>query len=332
MSPVFAVALAAAAGSGSRAQHAVLSGARVVEWFLDRGVLLLVVVALSWLVQRALYLLIGRIARWVVRTSGSEHPEVRKRADTLSSILRSFANVLVGAIGVLFVLEICGVDVRPLLAGAGIVGVALGFGAQSLVKDLLAGIFILAENQIAVGDTVSLAGVTGTVEQVTVRSTTLRDFEGRVHYVPNGEMKVVTNLTQGAARLLVDVPIPVDVDPAAALAAAEEAAHAFGADPSARSLLLEPPEVLGLESLGVGQHILRVAVRALRRDQSVARRLRLALVRGLAARGIQAGYSPPSVAFAAAPEPFPAAASGTSAAPSEEPPGAGPTFLPGDSA
>jgi moderate conductance mechanosensitive channel len=256
---------------------------------LDRGFLLLAVVIGFVLVHQLLFLLIRRIKALVVRGAGIEHPEVKKRADTLASVLKSTGTVFLAGITIFFILEILGVDVRPLVAGAGIVGVAVGFGAQTLVRDCLGGIFILAEHQIAVGDQVLVAGITGTVEKVQVRSLTLRDHEGRVHYIPNGEIRIVTNLSQGVARFLVDVPVPAGADQALALAALLEAARAFAADPKNRSRLIEPPEVLGFERLGAGQNTIRLAVRALRPDAAVARELRYAALRALAGHGIIAG-------------------------------------------
>jgi small-conductance mechanosensitive channel len=259
------------------------------RFLLDRGVLVLIVLVALLLVQQVLFLLIRRISRFVAREAGADRPEVKKRADTVASLLKSVANVILIAIAIVFVLEILGVDVRPFLAGAGILGVALGFGAQSLVKDCLTGVFILAEHQIAVGDTVAIASVTGVVERVTVRSITLRDAEGRVHYVPNGEIKVVTNLSQGVARFLVDIPVPADADAALAMATLLEVVRAFALDPARRGRLLDPPEVLGFERLGAGQNTIRLVVRALRQDQALARDLRYAALRALAAHGILAG-------------------------------------------
>lgn len=270
----------------------------LVRFLFDRGALLLGVIVGLALAQQLVYLVVRRIARFVVREAGPDRPEVKKRADTISSLLKSAANVLLIGVGLMFVLEIAGVNIGPLLAGAGIVGVALGFGAQSLVKDCLSGLFILAEHQVAIGDVVSVAGVSGAVERVTVRSITLRDFEGRLHYVPNGEIRVVTNLSQGAARFIVDVPIPAGADGAAALAALVGAAREFAVDPAVRGRLLEPPEVLGFESLGAGQNVVRLTVRALRSDMPLARALRARAVAGLAAVGIAAGATSAGVAEA----------------------------------
>ena len=261
----------------------------VWRFVVEQGVPLLIVVVALLVVQQLVFLLIRRVNRFVAREAGSEQPEVKKRAATLISVLKSVTNGLLIGLGVVFALMILGIDVRPLIAGAGIAGVALGFGAQGLVKDALGGLFILAENQISVGDMVQVAGVTGVVERVKVRSVTLRDLEGRVHYVPSGEIRLVTNLSQGVARFLVDVPIPADADAALALATLLGAARAFADDPTTRGRLLDPPEVLGFEQLGAGQNTIRIALRALRQDQALVREFRYTALRALAAHGIHAG-------------------------------------------
>ena len=261
----------------------------VWRFLVEQGALLLVVVVALLLVQQMVFFFIRRVGRFVASEAGSEHPEVEKRAATVSSVLKSGTNIALIGLGIVFTLEILGIDVRPLIAGAGIAGVALGFGAQGLIKDALSGMFILAENQISVGDTVQVAGVTGVVERVKVRSVTLRDGEGRVHYVPSGEIRLVTNLSQGVARFLVDVPIPADADAALALATLLGVARAFADAPATRGRLLDPPEVLGFEQLGAGQNTIRVTLRALRQDLALAREFRYAALRALAAHGIHAG-------------------------------------------
>jgi small-conductance mechanosensitive channel len=274
---------------------------RMGEQFVQRGFEVLLLVAALVIAHQVLFLLIRRVNKVVVKNAGHDAPDVKKRADTVASVLKNVASVAVLGLGIVLVMEVMGVDVAPFLAGAGILGVALGFGAQSLVRDVLSGVFILSEHQISVGDTVMVAGVTGTVEQVRVRSLRLRDLEGRVHYIPNGEIRMVANLSQGAARFVVDIPVPADKDPAEALSIVRAAVQAFGAQPAQRALLLDPPETLGYEALGAGQNTIRVVARALRQDGQIVRELRYAVIVALAARGIQAGAtaaattSPPAV-------------------------------------
>src|SRR5207249_7123236 len=137
----------------------------------------------------------------------------------------------------------------PLLAGAGILGVALGFGAQTLVRDVIAGFFILAENQFGVGDVVEIDGKAATVEALSVRCTTLRDFNGYVHFVPNGEMKVVTNRSRGWNRLAVDLVIPSDQGVDQALDALRRVVERMDAEPAWKQRLLDPIELWGIGTI-----------------------------------------------------------------------------------
>ena len=162
------------------------------EKLLDMGVSLLLTVAAAFLLWQLAYLIVGRVEKWIGRAAGrAEGGE--QRARTLGSIFRNLAVVLIVSGALVHALAVLGWDIRPLLAGAGILGVALGFGAQTLVRDVIAGFFILVENQFSVGDVIEVNGQAAKVEGLTVRCTCLRDFNGYVHFVPNGEMKVVVN-------------------------------------------------------------------------------------------------------------------------------------------
>jgi small-conductance mechanosensitive channel len=197
-----------------------------------------------------------------------------QRVETLRSVLNSVALVVVIAIAAVALLSIVGdVDVLPVLAGAGVLGVAVGFGAQSLVRDFFAGFFIFAENQFAIGDRVTIAGHTGTVERLTLRITQLRDADGSVHIVPNGKIDSVTVHAKEWARASVDVTVDYkepldrvfDVIARESAAFAEEHADAVA----------EPPELLGVETFGPRGPSIRVTARTKPgRELFVARGLR----------------------------------------------------------
>src|SRR5207244_7247921 len=177
-------------------------------------------------------------------------------------IFRRLTTTVVFAGAILQSLAVLGWNVAPLLAGAGIVGVALGFGAQTMVRDLIAGLFILAENQFLVGDVIEIDGKPAAVESLSLRSTTLRDFNGYVHFVPNGELKTVTNRSRGWTRLAVDVPVGSDQNLERALEACRRVVDAMNADPEWRPRLLDPIELWGVESLTGPEAQLRIVVRA----------------------------------------------------------------------
>src|SRR5215210_2795090 len=181
------------------------------------------------LVLALVFLRLGtRVAGRSIRSLGSRSPlressaRVEQRAETLAGVAISMVRIVVWSVAVLLVLEEFGLNLGPLLAGASIVGVALGFGAQSLVKDFFSGFFILVEDQYAVGDVITIADQTGTVEEVNLRVTRLRSTDGTVWYVPNGEIRKVGNATKEWARAIVDVIVPRKSDLATALAAIGE--------------------------------------------------------------------------------------------------------------
>lgn len=215
----------------------------------------------AWIVQRVLFLLVWRAERWFVRaTHGSPHGV--QRARTLAQMSRHLVTSLLGVGVLVHVLEILGWDVKPLLVGASILGAALGFGAQFLVRDLIAGAFILIEDQFAVGDQVEVNAQVATVEAVTLRVTRLRDPQGRVLFVPNGEMKIVVNHSRGWKLAAVELPVAIDQDLGRALAIGGEIAAAVNAQDALREQLEEPLQLVGLERIGPEGAVLRLAARA----------------------------------------------------------------------
>jgi small conductance mechanosensitive channel len=262
------------------------------EKLAEMGIRLALTLGGAFLLWQATRLLVGRVQHWMVR-AGHERPGAEQRARTVAQSLRSLLTTLVWAGAFLHVLEIFGWDVKPLLAGAGILGVALGFGAQTLVRDLIAGYFILIENQFAVGDLVEVNGQPALVEEVTLRCTRLRSFNGFVLSVPNGEFKTVTNRSRDWNRLTVDVPVGANEDLARALRVCRGVVDGLNAEPAWRGRLLEPAEVWGVESL-VGPEVqLRMVVRSRPGADAfqVARELRLRCHDALVAGSIRTGTS-----------------------------------------
>jgi small conductance mechanosensitive channel len=231
------------------------------EKLFEIGVRVAFTLLAAFVVQRGLFLVVGRVERFVGR-AGHGAVRAEQRARTLGQIFRNLCTVLVGSAALLHVLAIFGWDIRPLLAGAGILGVALGFGAQTLVRDVIAGFFILAENQYSVGDLIEANGKAATVEAITVRCTVLRDFNGFVHFVPNGEMKVVTNRSRGWNRLAVDMVVAPDQNLDRAIAACRAVVQEMNADPLWKERLLDPVDLWGVESVSSQEVQIRMVVRA----------------------------------------------------------------------
>jgi len=188
-------------------------------------------------------------------------PRTEQRAETLAGVAVSLLRIFAWTVAVLLIMDELGLNLGPLLAGVSIVGVAVGFGAQSLVKDFLSGFFILVEDQYAVGDVITIADQTGTVEEINLRVTRLRATDGTVWFVPNGEIRKVGNSAKEWARSIVDVIIPNKADLVAATAAIAEEAAALAQDPAWGDAILEEPEVLGVESLGAENVTLRVSTK-----------------------------------------------------------------------
>jgi moderate conductance mechanosensitive channel len=260
------------------------------ETLLDIGVRAGLALVFGFLIQRLLFLVVGRGQKWIERV-GSGSPHARQRAKTVGQILKNLITTVVVVGVLLYVLEVMGWDVRPLLATAGIAGVALGFGAQTLVRDVIAGIFILFEDQFGVGDLIEVNGKAATVEALTVRCTTLRDFHGYLHFIPNGEMKVVVNRSRGWNRLAVDVPVAPDENADLALDLCRRVAGAMNAEPEWRARMLDDLQVWGLESLGSQELSIRLVVRAVPGSDAheVARELRRRLHRAMIENGLRLG-------------------------------------------
>ncbi len=199
----------------------------------------------------------------------------RQRAETMGSVLRSIVSFAVFTVAALMVLSELGLDVAPLIASAGIAGIALGFGAQNLVKDFLTGVFMLLEDQYGVGDVIDVGEATGSVEAVGLRTTRLRDIDGVVWYVRNGEILRVGNKSQGWARAVVDVPVAYGEDIARVRTVLQQVAEEMWTDADLGDVVLEPPEVWGVEALSPDAVLVRVVVKTAPLEQwRVARELR----------------------------------------------------------
>lgn len=184
------------------------------EFFDSRIGVIVIIVAGAYVLQFVAKLLVGHIIRRVVRGAGfktEQDEELREK--TLTSTLGGTLRVVIGAVAFFMVLAEVGLDITPLLAGAGVVGVALGFGAQTMVKDYLAGFFIIAENQYRVGDVLQVnRDVAGTVEHITLRVTILRDLQGMVHHIPNGTIEIATNMTMDFAQVDLNIGVGYESD------------------------------------------------------------------------------------------------------------------------
>jgi small-conductance mechanosensitive channel len=240
----------------------------------------------AWLLQVGA----GRIIRGfhnVVkrRAPGSEE---LSRIDTVGTVFRYAAGVLIVLIAGMLILGELGISIAPILATAGVAGLAIGFGAQSLVKDYFSGFFMLLEDQIRVGDIVEVAGKAGEVEEVTLRYVRLRDAEGVVYFVPNGEIKLVVNRSRNYAYAIIDAAIPGHHDVGAALLAMQDVGQALRKDPQFGSSILGDMEVWGVDRWELWGMALRGRIKVLPREKDTVRREFLKrLAAAFDARGIK---------------------------------------------
>lgn len=223
----------------------------------------------------------GRAGRVLAEATGFGHERQRQRTATIGSLLKSVTSFVVWTVALLMVLSLLGLPLAPLLASAGVGGVALGFGAQSLVKDFLSGIFMMVEDQYGVGDLVDTGEVTGTVEEVSLRVTRLRDPTGVVWYVRNGEIVRVANKSQGWSTAVVDVPVAYDEDAQKVIDVLTEALAPMRTEEQWQPLLLEDPQVLGVETVAGGTMTVRVMAKCAPNEH-------FAVQRGILERGKEA--------------------------------------------
>jgi len=229
--------------------------------------------------------------------------ERRQQLGTLVRLFHWLAQILIVTIALMTLLSGF-VDITPLLTSVGVAGLAVSLGAQTLIQDLIAGLLIIVENQYAVGDVIQVGGVSGTVEQMTLRATYLRDVEGNLHIVPNGEARVVSNRTKEWSRAVVELGVAYEEDMGRVLALLQETAASFAAEPEWEGLLLEPPQVAGPLSLGDWAVTVRVMIKTLPGEQwRVGMELRRRLLSACDRAGVTLPYPRQEVYIAGSGEP-----------------------------
>jgi moderate conductance mechanosensitive channel len=217
---------------------------------------IVVILLVAWLLQYVAGRLVRAFRKVMARRTTA--PDELRRIDTVGTAIRYFATVVVSLVAGMLILDELGISIAPILATAGVAGVAIGFGAQSLIKDYFTGFFLLLEDQVREGDVVEVAGKGGLVEEVTLRYVRLRDMDGHVHYVPNGEIKIVTNRTRGYATPVVDVPVAYREDTDDVVALMRGVAAAMRADPVWKDRIVQDLEVIGVDRWDDSAVVLRV--------------------------------------------------------------------------
>lgn len=259
----------------------------VVQWIFDNGLQLLLIGTLAYALQRAIALLLHRLERQADAASSADSLEHAKRTRTLTSLINNVAGTFIYASAGLMMLDRLGINIGPLLAVGSVLGIAVGLGAQTLFKDVLAGLFLIIENQVRVGDSAEINGVSGLVEAINLRTLILRDVRGAVHIFPCGSITTTTNLTKDYAYAVVDVQVPLERDPDASISVLMAVGNAMRTDPDWRTVVIDQLEVLGIDSIGPAGLTIRIRIKTVpQRQWEVAREMRRRIAKEFAARGI----------------------------------------------
>lgn len=260
----------------------------ISDWLLTHGIRVAAIVVAAYMTIRAANLAIEHFRFTSSRDRVQNEIEWHRRAATLTAILSNVVTVVVGMMAGVMVLRELSVDVVPILTGAGIAGLAVGFGAQNLVRDVISGFFFLLEDQVRVGDTVRLQNIVGTVEQLNLRTMVVRDGDGAVNIFPNGTITSLANLSKGFSTGNVDVMVPLRDDLDLALQSIRDVAAELQNDPAYAPILAAPIEVLGIESMTDRFATIRASIRTMPlQHHAVAREFRRRAALALAARGIK---------------------------------------------
>ena len=224
----------------------------VIDWLTGDGVRVLIILVVAiWMnfflrraVPRALQVAIAR------QMKGQPQEEIDQRVQTLDVVITGTGRALISVASLIMILPIVGIPVGPLLASIGIAGLAIGFGAQSLVKDVISGLFIIVDNQYSKGDVVTVSGKSGLVEDVGIRRTVLRDLDGIVHYIPNGEISVASNFTQEYSRVNLNVGVAYGEDLDRVMTVIDQVGEEMASDPKYGPMIITPPKSLRVDNFG----------------------------------------------------------------------------------
>jgi len=257
------------------------------KWLITSGAKILVIVIISFVVIRVARIVINR-SRDRIALKTREDIEKAKRTETLAGLFEKTIRAIILTAASLMVLESLGINIGPLLAGAGVIGLAVGFGAQSLVKDVISGFFILLENHMNVGDVVDIAGKAGVIESINLRVTTLRDYSGNVHIIPNGQISVLTNMTKEFSRAVLEIGVAYKENVDEVMQLMKTVASEMADDPDFSDRILGPMEMSGLDSFGDSSVNIKARIDTRPREQwNVAREYRRRLKKAFDEKGIE---------------------------------------------
>lgn len=278
----------------------------LTRWLLGSGLRIVVVTLLAYLLIRIFALAARRLeAELSHGSSVAQAAERARSAKTMRRLAQNLVTVLLTSVATLMVLRELGVDIMPILTGAGILGLAVGFGAQTLVKDLIAGFFLILEDHVRVGDVATINGTGGLVEGINLRTIVLRDLEGVVHVFPNGSVETLSNRTKDFSYCVLEVGVAYKEDTDAVTGVLHEVGAELSAEPLYQDAVLEPLEVLGVDAFEDSQVTIKIRLKTVPLKQwEIARELRRRIKKAFDSKGIEIPYPHMSVYFGEASKPF----------------------------
>jgi small-conductance mechanosensitive channel len=260
----------------------------LAAWAFESGLRVILIAVLAYALVRAVRLVVQRFEHEVNKGVGLDALERAKRARTLGSLIRNVAASMIVGVSVLMILRELGVDIAPVLAGAGILGLAVGFGAQTLVRDIISGFFLILEDQVRVGDVAAINGQGGLVEAINLRTIVLRDFDGVVHVFPNGAITTLANRTKDFSFYVIDVGIAYGEDPERVTQVLNEVGAGLQTDDRYGPNILAPIEVVGVDAFADSAVTLKMRIKTVPLKQwEVGRELRRRILKAFAQHGIE---------------------------------------------
>jgi small conductance mechanosensitive channel len=232
---------------------------QIVPWLMSHGLRIVVIAIAAFLLDRILQRIITRAIRLSVKSDANTTPEAeKKREDTLIRIFSGALNTVVIIIAIMMILDEIGVEVGPLIAGAGIVGLAVGFGGQYLIKDIITGLFLMLENQYRIGDVVDIEGLSGSVQDISLRKTTLRNLDGTVHHIPHGSITKVSNLSKDFARVNLDMGVGYNTNMEHLIEVINKTGNELANDPAFSDSIISPPQFLRVNEFADSAMVVKI--------------------------------------------------------------------------
>ncbi|MBN2863997.1 MAG: mechanosensitive ion channel family protein, partial [Bacteroidales bacterium] len=231
----------------------------IVPWILSHGIKIIVIALIVYVVNLILARIVRRTVKIaVVREEGMSEEAELKRENTLIRIFNGAIRIILITIGLMMILPEFGIEIGPILAGAGVVGLAVGFGAQYLIRDIITGLFIILENQYRIGDVINLGSEGGVVEDISLRMTTLRDLNGTVHHIPHGEVTRVSNLTKSYSRVNINIGISYNANIEKVIDVINRTGEKLAEDPQFKDLIISPPKFLRVDEFADSSVVVKI--------------------------------------------------------------------------